>query len=76
MYLARILDRILAHILVCRFPLNQNIVDDDSYLSDLLFFLGCNNVSKKNAFCIMQALCQIIPTGKLTDSYDKTEFKK
>jgi hypothetical protein len=24
----------------------------------------------------MQALCQITPTGKLTDSYDKNEFKK
>ena len=23
----------------------------------------------------MQALCQITPTGKLTDSYDKNEFK-
>ena len=76
MYLARILDRILALILVCRFPVNQNIIDDDSYLSDLLFFIDCNYATKKNAFCIMQALCQITPTGKLTDSYDKNEFKK
>ena len=75
MYLARILDRILALILVCRFPVNQNIVDHDSYLSDLLFFIDCNNAIKK-AFCIMQALCQITPTGKLTDSYNKNEFKK
>ena len=47
MYLARILDRILALILVCRFPVNQNIVDDDSNLSDLLFFIDCNNATKK-----------------------------
>ena len=47
MYLARILDRILAFILVCRFPVNQNIVDDDSYLRDLLFFIDCNYATKK-----------------------------
>ena len=50
MYLARILDRILALILVCRFPVNQNIVDDDSYLSDLLVFIDRNNVTKRVRF--------------------------
>ena len=58
------------------YKLRKLYLDDDSYLSDLLFFIDCNNATKKNAFCIMQALCQITPTGKLTDSYDKNKFKK
>ena len=40
---------------------------------DLLFSFI---VTKKIAFCIMQALCQITPTGKRTNPYDKNSFKK
>ena len=53
------------------------IIDDILQLQDSYNFLEFRlQLCKKNAFCIMQALCQITPTGKLTDSYDKNEFKK
>ena len=51
MYLARILDRILALILVCRYPVNQNILDDDSYLSDLLFSAAMQPKKMRFASC-------------------------